>query len=118
MKCGARVWGGGVAVNPTQMWPPCFAERNFILAQNRDAVVPTAEGHFALGLCVLHAARRNLPTQNRLFCFAVQRMRAVHGADRPLLSVLLRTACHSQPFPQRCLTNFFSCNISSSEFIR
>jgi hypothetical protein len=89
MKCGAR---GGVAVNPLQVRPPCVAERNFIRAQNRNAVVPTADGHFALGLCVLHAARRNLPTQNRL-CYAVPRMCAVHRANRP--RSVLRTACHS-----------------------
>jgi hypothetical protein len=47
--------------------------------------MPTAEGHFVLGLCVLHAARRNLLTQNRLFCYAQRR------ADRPI--PVVRTVC-------------------------
>jgi hypothetical protein len=49
--------------------------------------MPTAEGHFVLGLCVLQAARRNLLTQNRLFCYAVPRMRAVQS--RPVASTTL-----------------------------
>lgn len=73
VKCVARV-----AVNQLQVH---VALRR---AQNRNAVMPTAEGHFVLGLCVLHAARRNLLTQNRLFCYAVTRMRAV--LSRPAAS--------------------------------